>query len=247
MTARIAIQIIYHDPRGRRRPRPPSDRNGGRLRVGMTVDFRSETPAGIIGIHNVPALRQYGGHRSGPPTSTISARPRSLVASFQTRPQQRRQLAPQIAPARTGALHRAGTDTVQGLLALTMKTFVLIVTFAATTDLTSGARTERIASFDDYQSCASAGRALYSQQHWECVPENQPQGSPGRTVRPGAFRAARWPLIGQRSEAIRLPGAGYRGLASRPSARRGRSERHASQAVLRYPCTNARRLHESPR
>ena len=58
-------------------------------------------------------------------------------------------------------------------LALTTKTFVLIVTFAATTDLIGGARTERIASFDDYQACASAGRALYSQQHWECVAENQ--------------------------------------------------------------------------
>ena len=56
---------------------------------------------------------------------------------------------------------------------LTMKTFVLIVTFAATTDLIGGARTERIASFDDYQACASAERALYSQQHWECVAENQ--------------------------------------------------------------------------
>ena len=54
-----------------------------------------------------------------------------------------------------------------------MKTFVLIVTFAATTDLISEARTERIASFDDYQACVSAGRALYPQQHWECVPENQ--------------------------------------------------------------------------
>src|ERR1700720_4407619 len=42
---------------------------------------------------------------------------------------------------------------------LIMKTFVLIVTFAATTDLIGGARTERIASFDDYQACASAGRA----------------------------------------------------------------------------------------
>ena len=64
-------------------------------------------------------------------------------------------------------------------LALTMKTFVLIVTFAATTDLIGGARTERIASFDDYQACASAGRALYSQQHWECVPENQhPKDAP---------------------------------------------------------------------
>jgi hypothetical protein len=45
-------------------------------------------------------------------------------------------------------------------LAQIMKTFVLIVTFAATTDLVGGARTDRIASFDDYQACASAGRAL---------------------------------------------------------------------------------------
>ena len=60
-----------------------------------------------------------------------------------------------------------------------MKTFVLIVTFAATTDLIGGARTERIASFDDYQASAAAGRALYSQQHWECVPEDQhPKGAP---------------------------------------------------------------------
>ena len=54
-----------------------------------------------------------------------------------------------------------------------MKTFVLIVTFAASTDLIGGERTERIGSFDDYQACALAGRTLYSQQHWECVPENQ--------------------------------------------------------------------------
>ena len=68
---------------------------------------------------------------------------------------------------------------IQARLALTMKTFVLIVTFAATTDLIGGARTERIASFDDYQACASAGRTLYSQQHWECVPENQhPKDAP---------------------------------------------------------------------
>ena len=54
-----------------------------------------------------------------------------------------------------------------------MKTFVLIVTFTASTDLIGGARTERISSFDDYQACALAGRTLYSQQHWECEPENQ--------------------------------------------------------------------------
>ena len=53
-----------------------------------------------------------------------------------------------------------------------MKTFVLIVTFAATTDLLGGARTERIASFDDYEACVLAGRTLYPRQHWECVPDN---------------------------------------------------------------------------
>jgi len=70
-----------------------------------------------------------------------------------------------------------------------MKTFVLIVTFAATTDLISEARTERIASFDDYQACVSAGRALYPQQHWECVPQNQlPQGSTGPLVKAQTIR-----------------------------------------------------------
>ena len=39
-----------------------------------------------------------------------------------------------------------------------MKTFALIVTFAATTDLIGGARTECIASFDDYQACGAADR-----------------------------------------------------------------------------------------
>ena len=59
-----------------------------------------------------------------------------------------------------------------------MKAFVLIVTFAAA-GATEGDRTERIAGFDDYQACAAAGRALYSQQHWECVPENQhPKDAP---------------------------------------------------------------------
>jgi len=49
-----------------------------------------------------------------------------------------------------------------------MKTFVLIVIFTA--DLTGGARTERIASFD-------AARVLYAAQHWKCVAENQSSGS----------------------------------------------------------------------
>ena len=74
----------------------------------------------------------------------------------------------------------AVADAVEELLALTMKTFVLIVTFAAA-GVTDDVRTERIASFDDYQSCVSAGRAMYPHQHWECVPQNQlPQGSTGR-------------------------------------------------------------------
>ena len=42
-----------------------------------------------------------------------------------------------------------------------MKTFVLIVTFSATTGLIGGGRIERVASFDDYQSCVSAGQTLY--------------------------------------------------------------------------------------
>jgi hypothetical protein len=69
--------------------------------------------------------------------------------------------------------------SIQARLALTLKTFVLIVTFAAATDLIGSARTERIANFDDYQACVSAGQALYSQQRWECVPQNQhPKDAP---------------------------------------------------------------------
>jgi hypothetical protein len=61
-----------------------------------------------------------------------------------------------------------------------VKAFVLIVTFAATGG-TGGVRTERIASFDDYQSCVSAARAMYPHQHWECVQQSQlPQGNIGR-------------------------------------------------------------------
>lgn len=60
-----------------------------------------------------------------------------------------------------------------------MKTFVLIVTFAATGPSDS-VRTEQISSFDDYQACVSAARTLYAGQHWECVPANQQQGTPNR-------------------------------------------------------------------
>jgi hypothetical protein len=77
------------------------------------------------------------------------------------------------------AIHRDFANAFQGLLALTIKTFVLLVTFAASTDLIGEARTERIASFDDYQACVLAGRTLYPHQHWECVPENQhPKDAP---------------------------------------------------------------------
>jgi hypothetical protein len=51
-----------------------------------------------------------------------------------------------------------------------MKAFVLVVTFT----VTGGEHTESIATFDDYQACVLAARTLYSQQHWECVPANQP-------------------------------------------------------------------------
>ncbi len=40
--------------------------------------------------------------------------------------------------------------------------------------------TERIAGFDDYQSCVSAGQTLYPDQHWECVPQDHSQGRTGR-------------------------------------------------------------------
>jgi hypothetical protein len=60
------------------------------------------------------------------------------------------------------------------------ETFVLIVTFAATC-VTGDAHTERIASFDDYQACVSAGQAMYPHQHWECLPLSQlPQPNAGR-------------------------------------------------------------------
>jgi hypothetical protein len=35
-----------------------------------------------------------------------------------------------------------------------------------TTGLIGSAHTERIASFDDYQNCVSAGQTLYPHQHW---------------------------------------------------------------------------------
>jgi hypothetical protein len=54
-----------------------------------------------------------------------------------------------------------------------MKTFVLVVTFAASGANGEG-HTARIANFDDYQACAAAGRSLYPQQHWECLPPDQP-------------------------------------------------------------------------
>jgi hypothetical protein len=54
-----------------------------------------------------------------------------------------------------------------------MKAFVLIVTFA-TAGVASDEHTERIASFDDFQSCAAAGRSMYATQHWECVSADQP-------------------------------------------------------------------------
>ena len=67
-----------------------------------------------------------------------------------------------------------------------MKTFLLIVTFSATTGLIGGGRTERIASFDDYQRPnAVAGSALgmraagpAARTHWPLGSRFQPQGSP---------------------------------------------------------------------
>jgi hypothetical protein len=61
-----------------------------------------------------------------------------------------------------------------------MKAFVLIVTFAAAGNA-SESHTARIANFDDYESCVAAGRSLYSQQRWQCLP-------PGKVPLEGAGR-----------------------------------------------------------
>lgn len=45
--------IFTSDPRERLRHRPASDRNGGRLRLGTTAGFKSESPAGFVGIRNL--------------------------------------------------------------------------------------------------------------------------------------------------------------------------------------------------
>jgi hypothetical protein len=52
-----------------------------------------------------------------------------------------------------------------------MKTFVLIVTFAATTDLIGVPSASAVLTI--IRLVALAGRTLYTQQHCECVPENQ--------------------------------------------------------------------------
>jgi hypothetical protein len=62
-------------------------------------------------------------------------------------------------------MHAAG-DTI-------VKAFVLIVTFAAA-GAGSDTHTAHIANFDNFESCAAAGRSLYAQQHWECLPANAP-------------------------------------------------------------------------
>src|SRR6185369_12619849 len=45
--------IFIPDPRERPRHRPASDRNGGRLRLGLTAGFKSESPAGFVGIRTI--------------------------------------------------------------------------------------------------------------------------------------------------------------------------------------------------
>lgn len=56
--------------------------------------------------------------------------------------------------------------------ALTMTTFVLIVTFAVA-GVTDGVRTERIGRFDSYRGCVAAGHAMYPRQKCQCVPESR--------------------------------------------------------------------------
>ena len=50
MTSSLLIPIIHHDPRETPSPWPPSHRKGGRLHVGTVAGFRSESPAGFVGI-----------------------------------------------------------------------------------------------------------------------------------------------------------------------------------------------------
>jgi len=113
------------------------------------------------------------------PASAATPRATELNNRGYSRRELRRRLsAEQSIPRFEPCLPRGASEPparAQLELALTMKTFVLIVTFAATTDLIGGARTERIASFDDYQSCVSAGQTLYPDQHWECVPQDDLQ------------------------------------------------------------------------
>jgi transposase InsO family protein len=47
--------IFTSDPRELLRHRPASDRNGGRLRLGTTAGFKSESPAGFVGIRKYAA------------------------------------------------------------------------------------------------------------------------------------------------------------------------------------------------
>src|SRR3954468_2847076 len=44
---------LHPRPAGAPRHRPASDRNGGRLRLGMTAGFKSESPAGFVGIRTL--------------------------------------------------------------------------------------------------------------------------------------------------------------------------------------------------
>jgi hypothetical protein len=77
------------------------------------------------------------------------------------------------APARSLPLNRRWAGTFCSRFpALTMTTFVLIVTFAVA-GVTDGVRTERIGRFDSYQSCVAAGHAMYPRQKCQCVPESR--------------------------------------------------------------------------
>jgi hypothetical protein len=49
--------IFTSDPRERLRHRPASDRTGGRLRLGTTAGFKSESPAGFVGIRNLKTFQ----------------------------------------------------------------------------------------------------------------------------------------------------------------------------------------------
>jgi len=53
-------------------PRPPSNRNGGRFQVGTVAAFKSEYPAGFIGIRSLVGPVDEGTPQGGPLSPLLS-------------------------------------------------------------------------------------------------------------------------------------------------------------------------------